>query len=130
MIKTSKYHRLLLAILTLSLLSIAPAEARNRSAYGAKDLTFKEVKMQKDGTVHITFRAMPETVYYCPGVNVKTTKKGVELTFVRSWFRRKPKVDYAAKGVQGGVLKVVSVPTKGGAVFVKDGAKLVRLHPK
>ena len=88
------------------------------------------MEVQKDGNFQVTFRVPPESVYYCPGVNAKTTKMGVELTFVRSWYTKKPKVDYPVKLVKGAMFKVVTVPAKGRSVFLRDGKNLVKLHPK
>ena len=129
MINLLKRHRFLSVTITLLILSISAGQAADRS-YGEQQLTFQKMEVQKDGNFQVTFRAQPESVYYCPGVNAKTTKKGVELTFVRSWYKKKPKVDYPVKFVKGAMFKVVTVPAKGGAVFLRDGKHLVQLHPK
>ena len=131
MINTQKFRNILLMAAAMLLVSFTSAGAADGAAYAAGDLTFKEIKSQADGTVQIVFTSLAESLYYCPGVKATTTKKGVEFTFVRSGIKKKPKVDYPAKPVKkGGILKVVTVPTKGGSVFLRDGKKLVKLNPK
>ncbi len=130
MINTQKFRNLLLMASAMLLVSFTSVGAADGAAYAASDLTFKEVKSQADGTVQIVFTSLPETLYYCPGAKATTTKKGVELTFVRSRIKKKPKVDYPAKLFKKGeILKVVTVPAKGNPVFLRDGKKLVKLHP-
>ena len=62
----------------------------------------------------------------------KTTAKGLELTFVRTRLNKKPpKVTYTPKRIsKDSTTVVITVPAKGAALFMKDGAKLVRLQPK
>ena len=130
MFNTQNFRNILLMASAMLLVSFTSAGAADGAAYAAGDLTFKDIKSQADGTVKIVFTSLAESLYYCPGAKATTTKKGVELTFVRSGIKKKPKVDYPAKPVKkGGTLKVVIVPTKGGAVFLRDGKKLVKLHP-
>jgi len=43
--------------------TLSSACAADGSAYGEKDLTFKEFKSQKEGKVEITFTAKPESMY-------------------------------------------------------------------
>ena len=102
------------------------------SVYGEKDITIKEVKAEKDGKVKITFTAPLESIYYCPGANAKTTEKGIELTFVRSYMKKKPKVTYPATSVRKPnepVEKVITVTANGKAIFLRDGEKLIQLYP-
>ena len=63
-------------------------------------LTIKEAKLGDNGMVPITFTTLPEIVCYCPAANRKVTMDGIELKFVRSWFKWKPKVHYPAKPVK------------------------------
>ncbi len=107
-------------------------QAMSRSEYGEKDLEFIEIKSGNEGEVEIEFTAMLETLYFCPGANAKTTEKGIELTFVRSYYKTKPKVTYPAKRVnmEQGMAQVIVVPAKGKAVFLRDGKKLVKLFPR
>ena len=99
------------------------------SVYGEKDITIKEVKAEKDGTVEIRFTAKAESLYYCPGANAKTTEKGIELTFVRSYIKKKPDVIYPAKSGKNGQ-KMINVNAKEKSIFLRDGEKLVKLFPK
>ncbi len=109
-------------------LSVSPASVAANDAYGQEDLTFKEIRSDKNGTVQITFTARPESLYFCPGANAKTTDKGIELTFVRSSIRKRPKVTYPAKSVEKG--KVISVTAKDKPVFWRDGKELIKMFPR
>ena len=96
--------------------------------YGEKELTFKKIELQKDGTVQITFTCLAETMYSCAGANAKTTTNGVELSFVRASLGKHPKVDcptsYLSKTSSS---MTITVPSHGGALFLSDGERLVKL---
>ncbi|MCG8649374.1 MAG: hypothetical protein MI861_06055, partial [Pirellulales bacterium] len=47
--------------------TFSPAHAADEPAYGANDLTFKEIKSVDNGDVEIRFRAKPESLHFCPG---------------------------------------------------------------
>ena len=107
--------------------------ARADSVYGEKDISLKEIKAENEGKVEITFASKLETLYYCPGANAKTTEKGIELTFVRSYYKKKPKVTYPATFMRkwhGPVEEVITVTANGKSIFLRDGEKLVKLFPK
>lgn len=108
------------------------ARAADDDTYGEKDLTFKEIKSDKEGEVEITFTVEVESLYFCPGANAKTTKTGIELTFVRSSIQKKPKVTYPAKFVKEGdkTVMVITVTAKDESVFLRDDEKLVKLFPR
>ncbi len=103
-----------------------------KSVYGEKDITIKGVKAGDEGKVEIRFAAPLESMYYCPGANAKTTEKGVELTFVRSYMKKKPKVTYPATFVRKPnqpVEAVIAVTANGKSMFLRDGEKLIQLYP-
>ena len=110
---------------------MATAEADD-SVYGEKGISIKGIKAGDEGKVEIRFAASLESMYYCPGANAKTTGKGIELTFVRSYMKKKPKVTYPAKYVRRPnepVEEVITVTANGKAIFLRDGEKLIQFHP-
>jgi len=132
---TLTYRRIVMCLVVLTL-ALATAQAgiflyqvTGDSAYGAKDIAFEEVRAISEGMVEIRFTSKLETLYYCPGANAKTTNKGIELSFVRSYMERKPKVTYPVTNVKNAV-EMITVPTNGKAVFLRDGENLVELFPK
>ena len=123
------FPRVVFLVSAILLATFASVQAEDRSTYLP---TIKEVKALDNGSVQITFTTMPETLYYCPGANSKTTDKGLELSFVRSSTRKSPKVAYPAKNLKkdGTVAKVITIPAPTGSVFVKYGKHLTKLLPK
>jgi hypothetical protein len=84
------------------------------------------------GEVQITFNTMPESLYYCPGANGETTEEGTLLTFVRSFVKVKPRVDYPAKRKGDPAKtwdKLILVDAKDKPIFVKSGKDLVKIFP-
>lgn len=71
---------------------------------------------------------MPETLWWCPGVEAKPTKDGIELIFVRSRAHKRPKVDYPKTRKEGEVECTVTIPAKGAALLIRDGKKRVNLE--
>ena len=100
--------------------------------YSGDALTIKEAKLTDNGMVQITFTTMPETVWYCPGANGKVTKDGIELKFVRSWFKWKPKVHYPAKPVKKNnhLEQRILINAKGKPLFIRSGKKWIKIFPK
>ncbi len=107
----------------------SPLNAVGSSHYSVDQIQIKEAKRTEDGKVKITFRAMAETLYFCPGANGKTTTEGIELTFVRSSIMRKPKVKYPAKVVPDTATRFIVVDAKNQPLFLKSGKKLVKIFP-
>lgn len=122
---TSLIRRFLAVSLFACLLAPLAASA---DAYGQGGLTIREFEVKKNGDVHIVFRPMAETMYWCPGANAKVTPEGIELTFVRTGFKKRPEVDYPAKRVKETGDRVLVVPAKGKQIFVRDGKELVKLE--
>ena len=127
--------RLLVATLSVAMLCSGAASARaaKPAAYGENALKFTGTKLLDNGAVEITFSSTAETLYYCPGANAKTTKNGIELTFVRSFLKAKPKVTYpavrvASKENEGTQMKI-TVARKSQKIFLRDGDKLLKLFP-
>jgi len=127
---TTKFKAYHLTLTTIAFLfaSLTPADAAKKF-YGAGQLQIKKVTQQKDGNVEITFSPLIETLYHCPGANAKMTDKGIELTFVRASYKRKPKVDYPAKSVPNKPLKIIVVPAKNKPLFLKDRSKVIPILP-
>jgi len=100
--------------------------------YSGDALTIKEAKLNDNGMVQITFTTLSETVWYCPGANGKVTKEGIELKFVRSWFKRKPKVHYPAKPVKKNnhTEQRILIDAKGRPLFIHSGKKRIQIFPK
>lgn len=92
-------------------------------------VTIKKAKRIKDAKVKITFRAMPETLFFCPGANGKTTKDGLILTFVRSSIKRKLQVQYRAKVISDTATRFIVVDAKDQPIYMKSGKKLVKIYP-
>ncbi len=59
-------------------------------------------------------------------------KNGIELTFVRSWFKKKPKVTHPARSVRkrSKTVRVITVAAKGKTILLRDGKRLVKLFPR
>jgi hypothetical protein len=111
--------------------SPTPAAAGD-STYSGQQLKIRKVTLADSGKVQITFNTMPETLYYCPGANREASQRGTLLTFVRSFAKAKPKVDYPAKR-KGDPAKTsewsILVDAKDKPIFVKSGKDLVKIFP-
>ena len=118
-------------VLTLVVVATgSAARAASGSTYGEKDIQIQAVKLLKDGTVQITFASKAETLYYCPGANAKHTDRGLELTFVRAFIKRKPKVDFpAVHADEEQLFKSLKVKPGSKPVFLKDGKSLIQIYP-
>jgi hypothetical protein len=106
--------------------------AADNSTYSGQQLEIREVTLTDSGEVQVTFNTMPETLYYCPGANGDTTEEGTLLTFVRSFVKAKPKVDYPAtrKGDPAKTWdKLILVDAKDKPIFVKSGKDVVKIFP-
>lgn len=122
-----------LAATALIAISSSIAIAAPKKAYQPTIKEVRELKLDEGkGALEFTFTVLTESIYHCPGVVVKETEKGMELTFIRSSLKGKPKVDYPAKTLEGeaGLVKVVTVPKPKGAVFVRRGKELVKIYPR
>ena len=120
-----------LTAVTLLIAYLPSGYALGDSTYGASALTIEKIKEQDNGDIQIVFTSMAETMYHCPGANGKVTKKGVELTFVRAGYKKSPKVDYpAVPSGKDSLSKIITIPAKGLPVFLNDGKRLVKIHPK
>ena len=92
----------------------------------------REVTLTDSGKIQITFNTMPETLYYCPGANGEASQRGTVLTFVRSFVKAKPKVDYPAKRKGDPAKtwdKLILVDAKDRPIFVKSGKDLLKIFP-
>lgn len=131
MTNTPKLPSFLLITALLQLALLTSAQAFGRSEYRAGEITIEKIEKQDDGSLQISYHAMAETIYYCPGVNAKTTKQGLELTFVRSHFKKKAKADYLADPPKKDTLiRTVTVPATGQTVFIKSSDQLVQIFPQ
>ena len=117
-----------LHLLLLIALFFVPQPASADDFYGVEQLHIKEILTRKNGDVEISYHPMAETLYHCPGANVKITPKGYELSFVRSWYKTTPKVDYPAVYDKERKLSVLTVPAAGKDVLIRSGTKLVKLE--
>lgn len=99
------------------------------SYYLADQIDIQEAALTKDGKVRIKFQVMMETLWYCPGANAEITKDQIELTFVRAWWKKKPKVTHPAYVSKEGGVRVMIVDSKGKPVFLKSGKELVKIFP-
>jgi hypothetical protein len=114
--------------ITAALAAQSSSSILGRSSYSADQVEIQQVSLAEDGKVKITFRVMAETVWYCPGADAATKKDRIELTFVRAWFKKTPKVTcptVADKGHQS-----IVVEAKGKPLFIKSGKKWVELRPE
>jgi hypothetical protein len=120
------------AFCLVAVCGVLPASAADRSSYSGERLTIKSVEQTDSGNVQITYTTMPETLYYCPGANETKAAEGKVLTFVRAFFKQKPKVKYPAKA-KGDPAKTadkqILVDAKGKPLFVKSGDELVKIYP-
>lgn len=123
----TKHQPLRLLALSLLALLLGSAGSFAADAYGEGRLTIKEYDVKENGDIHITFRPMAETMWWCPGADAELTPAGIELTFVRAGFKKRPEVDYPAKRHENDGGSVIVVPAGGKPVFVRDGKKLVKL---
>ena len=121
------YSILLISALTAAALTMVVAA--DRSTYWP---TIKKVDELDDGSLKITYTVLVETMYHCPGAKSKTTDDGIELSFVRASFRKRPEVDHPAKKVKkdGKLEWVITVPAPSGKVWVRQGKKLAKLYPE
>lgn len=140
--QSRKIFAVLLAVVALTSVGIASVTSAGcsltslvlglvgRETYGEKELRIKTIEQQKDGTAKITFTCMADSAYSCAGANAKTTPSGVELTFMRAALGKHPKVDCPKTYLdQTSVDMQITVPSHGGALFLRDGARLVKLSP-
>jgi len=130
----ARTHWMLIAAVSCGgfLASSPTVAAAGDSTYSGQQLEIREVTLTESGKVQITFNTMPETLYYCPGANGEASQRGTVLTFVRSFAKAKPKVDYPAKR-KGDPAKtwdqLILVDAKDKPIFVKSGKDLVRMFP-
>jgi hypothetical protein len=90
----------LVAGVAVTFIESSLAHAATVDAYGEADVAFSEIRSNEKGEVEITYTTVPESLYCCPGANAKTTKEGIEFTFMRSIIHKNPKVTYPAKFVK------------------------------
>jgi hypothetical protein len=126
MIKKIKPRKILfLASAVLCSLSI-PAMAGGET-YSPE---IREVEVQVDSSIKVTFIVLTESMWFCPGADGKKSGKDIELTFERALYNKRPKVDYPAKSVsKGDMSKVITIPAPFESVFLRDGKKLVKIYP-
>ena len=108
----------------------SPSRIRGPSSYSADQIHIQQAALIEDGKVKITFRGMPETLWYCPGANGKTTKDAIELTFVRAPLKNKPKVTYPATVDDDGFTRCIVVDAKGKPLFLKSGNTRMRVFSR
>lgn len=105
--------------------------ALSETAYSEKDLHVESIVPQKDGTLQITFTPLIETMYFCPGANVKKSAEGLEISFVRAAMNQRPKVDFPGKPIAKTSNSMrIDVPAQGETLFLRNGDRLVKLFPR
>ena len=75
------HARFSVSILVFLMFSACNGEAMDN--YTQSGITIDRIEKVPPGSVKIYFRAMLETLYYCPGANVADGNDGVEVEFVR-----------------------------------------------
>ena len=87
----------------------------------------KQVKVTGEAVtekgVEIRFTPPPETMYYCPGVNLKTKGSQVFYTYVRAKVGNLPKVDAATEWKNGECS--VTIPFPNGKLKPGDSIELI-----
>lgn len=111
---------------------VAVATSADRKSYQNETITIKNVKRLGDSSVQIVYRTIAETMWYCPGADIKEIAEGLEVRFVRERLNKKKKVDHPGKVFGDGTKawKVLTIPSKGEALYIRNGRKLVELLPK
>lgn len=93
----------------------------------AEQVEVKKTVLNDEGQFEITFSTLMETIYCCPGANGKLTDQGLELTFVRSLFNKKAKVDFPVSPEETRFGGLITVDVKNKPVFIRSGDKLVKI---
>ena len=62
------------------------------------------------GKTRVTFTTLLESVYWCPGAEVKETPDAVYVGFVRAWHKARPQVALPATHVPGTVFQAIDIP--------------------
>lgn len=99
------------------------------NSYASSDINIHEVTELANGEIAIRFTTMAESMWWCPGANSEITNEGIELTFVRSHFKSRPKVSHPRKATGDGSDIIKLAVREGQAVFLKDKKGAVQLFP-
>jgi hypothetical protein len=94
-----------------------------------EQITVKDVERMKDTSVQIVYRTITESMWYCPGAEIKKIAESLELTFIRVKYNKKQKVEHLRKILREGTKgwNVVTIPSNGEAFFIRNGKDLVKL---
>ena len=105
------------------------SSAADKVSYQNEQITVKDVERMKDTSVQIVYRTITESMWYCPGAQIKKIAEGLELTFIRVKYNKKQKVEHPRKILSEGekVWNVVTIPSNGKAFFIRNAKNLVKL---
>lgn len=86
-----------------------------------------QIESSGDDGIKVYFRAMSETLYYCPGANATLSQGETNLEFVRCSIRKECEVTHPAETDEQGTFVVVRDPP--GPIFVLQGKDRVQIYP-
>ena len=86
-----------------------------------------QIESSSDNRIKVYFRAMSETLYYCPGANARVSDGETDLVFVRCSIRKECEVTHPADNDEHGSFIVVRDPP--GPIFVTQGQERVQIYP-
>ena len=90
---TTNHSRAKLAALIVTLFfgGMVISSSADKVSYQNEQITVKNVKRMKDSSVQIVYRTIAESMWYCPGAEIKKIAEGLELTFIRVKYNKKQK---------------------------------------
>jgi hypothetical protein len=105
------------------------SSSADKVSYQNEQITVKDVERMKDTPVQIVYRTIVESMWYCPGAEIKKIAEGLDLTFIRVKYNKKQTVEHLRKILREGtkVWNVVTIPSNGEAFFIRNGRNLVKL---
>ena len=90
--------------------------------YNSDKITIVSVE-QNENKVKISYRAIMETLYFCPGVLVNETADNIEISFVRCGIKSECPVTLKAQQGEEGI-DVIEIDNKGlPIIMVYEGGK-------
>lgn len=89
--------------------------------YGVDQVTIKSQGYTNKGIV-LEFATPPETLYYCPGINLEYHGTQVRYTYVRAHIDNSPEVDAPARQRKGNNVVVVPFPGNETSIELIDPA--------
>ena len=128
---TTNHSRAKLAALIVTLVfgGMVISSSADKVSYQNEQITVKNVKRMKDSSVQIVYRTIAESMWYCPGAEIKKIAEGLELTFIGVKYNKKQTVEHLRKILREGtkVWNVVTIPSNEEAFFIRNGRNLVKL---